>query len=310
MKVTPAGALGWAASGYVTLCTNSSYQSVSNVLWYNNALWAVWNDDRAGQNSQTTYIQKMDAAGMLAWSAAGVLVNSLPAFSPEPKLVPSDNGAVLALYITKYSARPNETDEEATANYRGLMELAQVRDLLMASGFKQFGRLEFDPTLARGLSYYTGCIFEVKINNVQMGSVSGGGRYDNLTGSFGLPGVSGVGFSFGVDRLYDCLEALDLFMATAETPTRCLITHFDAASGRAALPLLAQLRAAGIPSELYPDAKKLGVQFKYADAKGIPLVLIMGPEEITAGVVKVKIMQTGVGRVLPLGEVVAALTAE
>ena len=207
-------------------------------------------------------------------------------------------------------ARPNETDEEATANYRGLTELAQVRDLLMASGFKQFDRLEFDPTLARGLSYYTGCIFEVKINNVQMGSVSGGGRYDNLTGSFGLPGVSGVGFSFGVDRLYDCLEALDLFTATAETPTRCLITHFDAASGRAALPLLVQLRAAGIPSELYPDAKKLGMQFKYADAKGIPLVLIMGPEEITAGVVKVKIMQTGVERVLPLGEVVAALTAE
>ncbi|GAA4021696.1 histidine--tRNA ligase [Hymenobacter glaciei] len=206
--------------------------------------------------------------------------------------------------------RPDAADEEAAANYRGLTELAQVRDLLVASGFKQFDRLEFDPTLARGLSYYTGCIFEVKINNVQMGSVSGGGRYDNLTGSFGLPGVSGVGFSFGVDRLYDCLEALDLFTVTGETPTRCLITHFDAASGRAALPLLAQLRAAGIPAELYPDAKKLGVQFKYADAKGIPLVLIMGPEEVATGVVKVKIMQTGVERVLPLGEVVAALTAE
>ena len=206
--------------------------------------------------------------------------------------------------------RPDAADEDAAANYRGLTELAQVRDLLQASGFRQFDRLEFDPTLARGLSYYTGCIFEVKINNVQMGSVSGGGRYDNLTGSFGLPGVSGVGFSFGVDRLYDCLEALDLFTTTAETPTRCLLTHFDAASGRAALPLLAQLRAAGIPAELYPDAKKLGVQFKYADAKGIPLVLIMGPEEVAAGVVKVKIMQTGVERVLPLGEVVAALTAE
>ena len=204
----------------------------------------------------------------------------------------------------------NEDDEESAANYRGLSELAQVRDLLMASGFRQFERLEFDPTLARGLSYYTGCIFEVKINNVQMGSVSGGGRYDNLTGSFGLPGVSGVGFSFGVDRLYDCLEALDLFTVTAETPTRCLITHFDVASGRAALPLLAQLRAAGIPAELYPDAKKLGVQFKYADAKGIPLVIIMGPEEVAAGVVKVKIMQSGEEKILPLGEVVAALTAE
>lgn len=207
-------------------------------------------------------------------------------------------------------ARPNAADENIAANYRGLTELAEVRDLLVASGFKQFDRLEFDPTLARGLSYYTGCIFEVKINNVQMGSVSGGGRYDNLTGSFGLPGVSGVGFSFGVDRLYDCLEALDLFTATGETPTRCLITHFDVASGRAALPLLAQLRAAGIPSELYPDAKKLAMQFKYADAKGIPLVIIMGPEEIAAGVVKVKIMQSGEEKLLPLGEVVAALTVE
>ena len=196
------------------------------------------------------------------------------------------------------------------ANYRGLAQLASVLYLLTASGFKQFNRLEFGPTLARGFSCYTGCIFEVKINNVQMSSVSGGGRYDNLTGAFGLPGVSGVGFSFGVDRLYDCLEALDLFTATAETPTRCLITHFDAASGRAALPLLAQLRAAGIPAELYPDAKKLGVQFKYADAKGIPLVLIMGPEEVAAGVVKVKIMQSGEEKVLPLGEVVEALTLE
>ena len=193
------------------------------------------------------------------------------------------------------------------ANYRGLAQLASVLYLLTASGFKQFNRLEFGPTLARGFSCYTGCIFEVKINNVQIGS---GGRYDNLTGSFGLPGVSGVGFSFGVDRLYDCLEALDLFTATAETPTRCLITHFDAASGRAALPLLAQLRAAGIPAELYPDASKLQKQLKYADAKGIPLVLLLGPEEVAAGVVKIKIMKTGAERVQPLGEVVAALTAE
>ncbi|MBD2768012.1 histidine--tRNA ligase [Hymenobacter sp. BT664] len=199
---------------------------------------------------------------------------------------------------------------DGSEDYRSLFELNQVRELLAASGFQHFDRLEFDPTLARGLSYYTGCIFEVKINNVQMGSVSGGGRYDNLTGSFGLPGVSGVGFSFGVDRLYDCLEALDLFTVTAETPTRCLITHFDQASGRAALPLLAELRAAGIPSELYPDASKLQKQFKYADAKGIPLVVIMGPEEVAARVVKIKIMASGTERVLPIGEVVKALTVE
>ena len=206
--------------------------------------------------------------------------------------------------------RPTATEDEAdiSANYRGLTELAQVRDLLVASGFTQFDRLEFDPTLARGLSYYTGCIFEVKINNVAMGSVSGGGRYDNLTGSFGLPGVSGVGFSFGVDRLYDCLESLDLFTDTAETPTRCLLTHFDEASGRAALPLLAKLRAANIPSELYPDATKLAKQFKYADAKGIPLVIVLGPEELAAGVAKIKIMKTGEEKILPLNDVVTALT--
>ncbi len=193
---------------------------------------------------------------------------------------------------------------------RGLVALQVVYDLLAASNFKLFARLEFDPTLARGLSYYTGCIFEVRINNVPgMGSVSGGGRYDNLTGAFGLPDVSGVGFSFGVDRLYDCLETLDLFTATAETPTRVLVTHFDAATGRAALPLLADLRAAGIPSELYPDAGKLQKQFKYADQKGIPLVLVLGPEELAAGVAKLKIMQSGVERVVKLAEVVAALSA-
>ncbi|HEX8656265.1 MAG TPA: His/Gly/Thr/Pro-type tRNA ligase C-terminal domain-containing protein, partial [Hymenobacter sp.] len=215
----------------------------------------------------------------------------------------------LGVFFKKEGVVPDRMGD-GSVDYRSLYELNQVRELLAASGFQQFDRLEFDPTLARGLSYYTGCIFEVKINNVQMGSVSGGGRYDNLTGSFGLPGVSGVGFSFGVDRLYDCLEALDLFTATAETPTRCLITHFDAASGRAALPLLADLRAAGIPSELYPDASKLQKQFKYADAKGIPLVVIMGPEEVAAGAVKIKIMASGTERVLPVGEVVAALTVE
>jgi len=205
--------------------------------------------------------------------------------------------------------RPSgDSEDDETAFYKGLNELAEVRDILQASGFAQFDRLEFDPTLARGLSYYTGCIFEVKINNVQMGSVSGGGRYDNLTGSFGLPGVSGVGFSFGVDRLYDCLESLDLFTETGETPTRVLLTHFDAASGRAALPLLAELRAAGIPAELYPDASKLQKQFKYADAKGIPLVIILGPEELAADVAKIKILKTGEERTLPLAEVVGALT--
>ena len=201
---------------------------------------------------------------------------------------------------TGLGAGPGET---------GLNQLAEVLELLRVSGFNQFSRLEFDPTLARGLSYYTGCIFEVKINNVQMGSVSGGGRYDNLTGAFGLPNVSGVGFSFGVDRLYDCLEALDKLPAFGETPTRVLLTHFDVDSSRAALPLLAELRAAGIASELYPDASKLQKQLKYADAKAIPYVLLLGPEEIAKGEVKAKLMASGEERLLPRATVVAAIAA-
>ncbi|WP_375417499.1 histidine--tRNA ligase [uncultured Hymenobacter sp.] len=227
----------------------------------------------------------------------------------EEKLTQLQAG--LSASVAVLASADGPADEAAPSDgARGLAQLAEVLDLLRASGFKQESRLELDPTLARGLSYYTGCIFEVKINNVQMGSVSGGGRYDNLTGAFGLPNVSGVGFSFGVDRLYDCLEALDLFRQPAETPTRCLLTHFDAASGRAALPVLARLRAAGIPSELYPDPVKLGRQLQYANAKGIPLVLLLGPEELAAGVVKVKIMASGEEKTLPLAGIEQALSAE
>ncbi|TGE20222.1 histidine--tRNA ligase [Hymenobacter elongatus] len=192
-------------------------------------------------------------------------------------------------------------------SYKGLQELRQVVDFLSGFGFEQFQNLEFDPTLARGLSYYTGCIFEIKINNVNMGSVSGGGRYDNLTGAFGLPGVSGVGFSFGVDRLYDCLEELNLFPEGAAATTRCLVANFDASSMAAMLPVLRELRAAGIASELYPDAAKLAKQFKYADGKGIAYVLLQGPEELVLNKFKLKNLRTGQEQTLTLSEVVAAL---
>ncbi|MCB2376612.1 histidine--tRNA ligase [Hymenobacter sp. BT635] len=198
---------------------------------------------------------------------------------------------------------------DAADSYKGLQELGQVVDFLTAFGFEQFDHLEFDPTLARGLSYYTGCIFEIKINNVNMGSVSGGGRYDNLTGAFGLPGVSGVGFSFGVDRLYDCLDELNLFPESAATTTRCLVTNFDAETMPLLLPLLRELRAAGVPSEMYPESGKLGRQFKYADAKGIPYVLVQGPDERAAGQFKLKEMKTGEEKTLTLEQVLAALAA-
>jgi histidyl-tRNA synthetase len=197
---------------------------------------------------------------------------------------------------------------EADGQYKGLQELRQVQEILQGFGFSQFNHLEFDPTLARGLSYYTGCIFEIKINNVNMGSVSGGGRYDNLTGSFGLPGVSGVGFSFGVDRLYDCLDELNLFPEGAAAITRCLVANFDADSMAGMLPVLRQLREANVPSELYPESTKLAKQFKYADAKGIPFVLLQGSEERAARQFKLKDLRTGQEQQLALEDVIQLLT--
>lgn len=201
---------------------------------------------------------------------------------------------------------PDSFDPEETGRV-GLFQIYQVYKYLEDFGFTQFDKVEFDPTLARGLSYYTGCIFEIKINNVKIGSVSGGGRYDNLTGAFGLPGVSGVGFSFGVDRLYDCLEELNLFPPNAATTTRCLIVNFDDDAGRSVLPVLRQLRAAGIPSELYHTPDKLVKQFKYADQKGIPYVLLQGSEERAQSVFKLKNMSTGEEQLLPLDAVLSSL---
>ncbi len=153
--------------------------------------------------------------------------------------------------------------------------------------------LKFDPMLARGLSYYTGTILEVKVNNVSIGSVSGGGRYDDLTGNFGMTGVSGIGFSFGVDRIYDVMEALDLFPASSIVSTTALIVNFGKAEEEVALTTLAQLRAAGINSEFFPDAAKLKKQFNYADKKSIPYVIMIGQEEITANQITVKDMASG-----------------
>ncbi|WP_242927116.1 histidine--tRNA ligase [Pontibacter vulgaris] len=170
-------------------------------------------------------------------------------------------------------------------------------------------RLQLDVTLARGLSYYTGCIFEVKVNNVSMGSISGGGRYDNLTGMFGLPGVSGVGFSFGVDRIYDVLEELELFPASSEVGTKVLIVQFDKESENYALPLLQKLRDAGIASELYPESAKLKKQMGYADQKKIPFVMLVGSEEMASGKLKLRDMQTGEQDELYIDDIIAQLKA-
>ena len=153
--------------------------------------------------------------------------------------------------------------------------------------------IELDLTLARGLNYYTGAIFEVKALDVLIGSITGGGRYDNLTGIFGLPGLSGVGISFGADRIFDVLNQLDLYPKGAVNATQLLFVNFGEKEADYCLPLLAKVRAAGIAAEIYPDTVKMKKQMSYANAKQIPYVAIVGESELAEGKVNVKNMTTG-----------------
>jgi len=165
-------------------------------------------------------------------------------------------------------------------------------------------KIELDLTLARGLNYYTGAIIEVKANDAQMGSISGGGRYDNLTGVFGMDGVSGVGISFGADRIYDVLLQLNAFPASTEENTRLLILNFGEKEQCFCLPLLKAVREAGINAEIYPEAAKIKKQMSYADSKGIPFVAIVGENELNANAVTLKNMQSGEQTLVPVEELI------
>lgn len=189
---------------------------------------------------------------------------------------------------------------------KGVSELEEMLDILDQMG-ANLEHVDFDIMLARGLSYYTGAIFEVKVNGVSIGSVSGGGRYDNLTGVFGLSGVSGVGFSFGVDRLYDVLEELDLFPEESLKGTTLLLTHFDQKGFRYALNVLSQFRNAGIKAEIYPDLVKAKKQFDFANKKGIPFVGICGDNEIATETLALKNLETGNQENLKVEEVISFL---
>ncbi len=153
--------------------------------------------------------------------------------------------------------------------------------------------VELDITLARGLNYYTGCIFEVKTNEVAMGSIGGGGRYDDLTGMFGLKGLTGVGISFGADRIYDVLQELELFPQDSGRSTTVLLSNFDKIAELYALPLVQRLRQSGVAAELYPAQAKLKKQLAYADSKGIPYVVLIGQEEMESGLLSLKNMESG-----------------
>ncbi len=153
--------------------------------------------------------------------------------------------------------------------------------------------IEIDLSLARGLNYYTGAIFEVKANDYQIGSITGGGRYDDLTGIFGMPNMSGVGISFGADRIYDVMAGLELFPDEVNTTTKVIFINFGASETEAALPLLRDLRRAGISAELYPDATKMKKQMEYANRRAIPYVVIIGRDEVEQKTATVKNMVSG-----------------
>ncbi len=180
---------------------------------------------------------------------------------------------------------------ECEIGLKGVEECAFVLQTLQNLGLKN--ELELDLTLARGLNYYTGCIFEVKALDVQIGSITGGGRYDNLTGIFGMPGLSGVGISFGADRIFDVLNQLDLYPKEATTGTELLFVNFGAAETAYCLPILAVARQAGIRCEIYPDSAKMKKQMSYANAKNIPFVAIAGENEMNEQKVTLKNMITG-----------------
>ena len=174
---------------------------------------------------------------------------------------------------------------------KGVEESRYILDTLKSLGLKN--EIQLDLTLARGLNYYTGAIFEVKALDVQIGSITGGGRYDNLTGIFGMPGISGVGISFGVDRIFDVLNALNCYPKDATNGTQLLFINFGEKETAYCLPFVTKAREAGIRTEIFPDSTKMKKQMSYANAKQIPFVALAGENEINDGKLTLKNMETG-----------------
>ena len=188
---------------------------------------------------------------------------------------------------------------------KGVKETRFILDTLKTLGLKN--ELQLDLTLARGLNYYTGAIFEVKALDVQIGSITGGGRYDNLTGIFGMPGISGVGISFGVDRIFDVLNALDCYPKDAVNGTQLLFINFGEKETAYCLPVVTKAREAGIRTEIFPDATKMKKQMSYANAKQIPFVALAGENEINEGKLTLKNMLTGEQKLLSPQELISLI---
>jgi histidyl-tRNA synthetase len=199
-----------------------------------------------------------------------------------------------------------EVLKESEIGLKGVDETRFILDTLKNSGLNN--EIQLDLTLARGLNYYTGAIFEVKALDVQIGSITGGGRYDNLTGIFGMPGLSGVGISFGADRIFDVLNQLDLYQKEAVNGTQLLFINFGEKETAYCLPIAAKARQAGIRTEVFPDGAKMKKQMSYANAKQIPFVALAGENEINEGKVTLKNMVTGEQMLLNPDELLDKLT--
>ena len=198
-----------------------------------------------------------------------------------------------------------EVLRDSETGQKGVEETQYILKVLKAVGLKN--EIQLDLTLARGLNYYTGAIFEVKALDVEIGSITGGGRYDNLTGIFGMPGLSGVGISFGADRIYDVLNALDLYPKDSMNATQILFINFGERETAYCLPIIYKVRAKGFRAEIYPDAAKMKKQMSYANAKQIPFVALAGENEINEGKVMLKNMETGEQQLLTPDELLVAI---
>lgn len=251
----------------------------------------------------TVAIDKLDKIGVEAVNAE-MLANGISQEAVD-KLQP-----ILTMSGTNVEKLETIAQTIATSEIgvKGVEETHFILGKIAAVGLKN--ELQLDLTLVRGLNYYTGAIFEVKAKDVAIGSITGGGRYDNLTGIFGMPGLSGVGISFGADRIYDVLNTLNLYPQNATQGTEVLFINFGETESDYCLPIASQVRAAGISVELYPDCAKMKKQMAYANAKGIPFVVLAGESEISQGKITLKNMLTGDQQLVSAEELIANITSK
>jgi len=251
----------------------------------------------------TVAIDKLDKVGVEAVNAEmlanGITQNAVDKLQP---ILTMSGTNVEKLETIAQTIGTSEIGVKGVEETRFILEKIEAVELK--------NELQLDLTLARGLNYYTGAIFEVKAKDVAIGSITGGGRYDNLTGIFGMPGLSGVGISFGADRIYDVLNTLDLYPQNAIQATQVLFINFGEAEADYCLPIAGQIRAAGISVELYPDCAKMKKQMAYANAKGIPFVVLAGESEINQGKVTLKNMLSGDQQLVSTEELITIITSK